>query len=471
MAKKSVLEKSLLRLTWPIFIELFFIFMVNVTDAWFLSRVSDAAAGSVGAIIPIMGIGFAIYSTLNQSGNAVASQRLGAKDHHLVAETFGVVVVLGLIAGLLLATIFVYMAPTFAQLMGLKGDMATMASIYLRTLGFGTWLLAVRFAASSILSSLGLTKWNMLSTGVMTILNVLFNYMFVFGKFGVPAMGVQGVAIASVLAWGLSLLLTLWIILFHLKIKVEFPKTWNKFRNSARPILNIALPSSFEPLSWQFSQLVLTTMVIQMGELSLATRIYTINILFVAILYCFALSTGVQIKVAHLIGARRFDDAHKQLIQGVKLALSGSLAFVTLGYIFSDNIYSAFTNNTEIWALGASILVVAFFGEMGRALNIVIGASLRASGDARYVSIIAVFSMWLMMIPLAWALGLKLVWGLVGIWIAMSADELIRGLISFRRWNSQKWRTKGIYAKQNATSNSVADSSKNSNSEDSHLEK
>jgi len=448
MAKKGVLEKSLLRLTWPIFIELFFVFMVNVADAWFLSRVSDAAAGAVGAILPIIGIGFAIYSTLNQSGNAVASQRLGAKDHHLVAETFGVVLILGLISGLLLAVMYIYMAPTFARLMGLEGDMADMASIYLGTLGFGTWLLSVRFAASSILSSQGLTKWNMLSTGVMTILNILFNYMFVFGKFGVPAMGVQGVAIASVLAWGFSLLLTLWIILFKLKIKVELPKSWKNFRNSARPILDIALPSSFEPLSWQFSQLVLTTMVIQMGELSLATRIYTINILFVAILYCFALSTGVQIKVAHLIGARRFDDAHNQLIQGVKLALGGSLAFVTAGYVFSDSLYGAFTENTEIWALGASVLVVAFFGEIGRSLNIVIGASLRAGGDARYVSVIAVFSMWLMMIPLAWALGLKLVWGLIGIWIAMSADELIRGLISLRRWNSQKWRTKGLYAKK-----------------------
>lgn len=56
----SVADRSLLSLTWPIFIDLFFIFMINVTDAWFLSRISDTAAASIGAVMPILGIAFAL---------------------------------------------------------------------------------------------------------------------------------------------------------------------------------------------------------------------------------------------------------------------------------------------------------------------------------------------------------------------------------------------------------------------------
>lgn len=448
MAKKSVLERSLINLTWPIFIELFFIFMVNVADAWFLSRVSDAAAASVGAIIPIVGLGFMVYSTLNQAGNGVASQRIGAKDLDKVAETYGVLMLLGLVAGLVMATVFIVMAPKFAQWMGLRDDMAAMAAIYLRTLGFGTWLLSVRFVASAVLSSQGLTKWNMISTALMTVINILFNYILVDGHFGAPAMGVKGVAVASVIAWGVSLMFTFWIIFYRLKIRVEFPKSWSNFRITSRPILNIALPSSLEPMSWQLSQLLVTVMVVQMGELALATRTYTINVLFISILYCFALSTGVQIKVAHLIGARRFDEAHKQLLFGVKLALGGGLTLVGLGIIFSNSLYGIFTENPEIWALGGTVLLVSFFGEAGRALNIVIGASLRACGDARYISIVAGIIMWLFMVPLAWFLGLQLAWGLVGVWIATSLDEIFRGIVALNRWNSKKWMSKGIYAEK-----------------------
>jgi Na+-driven multidrug efflux pump len=81
-SSQSVADRSLLSLTWPIFIDLFFIFMINITDAWFLSRISDSEAASIGAVMPILGIAFALYSTMHQGSSSVASQRIGAGDHN-----------------------------------------------------------------------------------------------------------------------------------------------------------------------------------------------------------------------------------------------------------------------------------------------------------------------------------------------------------------------------------------------------
>jgi putative MATE family efflux protein len=444
-SSKSVADRTLLSLTWPIFIDLFFIFMINVTDAWFLSQISDSAAAAVGAILPILGISFALYSTLHQGGSSVAAQRIGASDTSKLATTYGVLFVIMFIAGLLLTVVMVTMAPTFSSWMGLNDEMSAMASLYLRTIGLGTWILAIRFAAAAVLTSQGKTHWNMWSTAVMSIINILFNYLLIDGKFGFPALGLQGVAYASVFAWIVSLCFTLFIIIRHLKIKISLPKTPLLFKKNVDPILKIAAPSVLEPMSWQFTQILMTAMIVTMGEMSLATRIYSFNLLFTAILYGFAISSGVQIKVAHYIGAKRFDDAHQQLLSGLKLGVVGAMAFVICLLTFSDNLFAIFTPNTDIWALGRTILFIALIGEFGRSFNLIVGASLRASGDARYISIIGFVVMWFIALPLAWFLGLHLAWGLAGIWLATSLDECIRGAVSFKRWHTRKWQTKGVY--------------------------
>lgn len=447
--QSSIADRSLISLTLPIFVDLFFIFMISVTDAWFLSQISDNAAAAVGAMLPILGIGFALYSTIQQAGSSIATQKLGAKDYQSVAGTYGVLILLILFSGLCMTVTFVSGADIFPAILGLTGELSSVAQTYLTTLGMGTWILALRFSVTGILASQGKTNWNMFSTAIMSVANILFNYILIDGKFGAPAMGVQGIATASVIAWSLSLLFSLSIILWHFKIEIYFPIHWKLFKSFCRPILKIAIPSIVEPLSWQLTQLLMTTMVVMMGTLSLATRIYSFNLLFIGILYGFAISGGVQIKVAFLIGANRFDDAQNELLKGIKIGVVGVLIFMTILVSYSHYFYSFFTDNKEIWALGSTVLLIGFIGELGRPFNLIVGASLRACGDARYTSIIGFISMWFIAVPLAWYFGLHLAWGLVGVWFAASIDEVFRGMSNMHRWNTKKWQSKGLYAEAN----------------------
>ena len=77
--------------------------------------------------------------------------------------------------------------------------------------------------------------------------------------------------------------------------------------------------------------------------------------------------------------------------------------------------------------------------EPGRVFNIIVINSLRATGDARFPVQFGFFSMWGVWVPLAWFLGLKLGWGVPGIWIAMTTDEWLRGMVMFRRWITRRW--------------------------------
>ncbi|SET12867.1 putative efflux protein, MATE family [Thalassotalea agarivorans] len=422
--------------------------MVNIADAWFLSRISDAAAASVGAIMPILGIAFSVYSTLYQAGSGVASQRIGANDHKKLSRTYGVIMQLAIGFGLAMSLFFYFGASFFANVMGLEAEMNTMASIYMSTLGLGSWLLALRFAAAAILASQGKTHWNMWSTALMSVINIALNYVLIDGKYGFPALGVQGIAIASVTAWGISFLFSLAVILWGQKIRVNIPWSLPKFTDMARPIMRIASPAVIEPLSWNFTQIIMTAMVVTMGEVALATRIYAFNLLFTAILYCVAISGGVQIKVAFFVGGGRFEEAHKALISGLKIAIVGVIVFMSTMILISDQLFSIFTDNKAIWALGASVLMIAFIGEIGRASNLIVGAALRSSGDSKYISVYGFTMMWFVALPMTYIFGIWMGLGLIGIWLGTSIDECIRGTINYRRWLSKKWQDKGVYAQQ-----------------------
>ena len=71
------LDKSLWKLTWPVFVDILCVFLINIVDTWFLSVISDESAAAVGAVLPFLGLGFTLFITLNYAGNAVAARLIG----------------------------------------------------------------------------------------------------------------------------------------------------------------------------------------------------------------------------------------------------------------------------------------------------------------------------------------------------------------------------------------------------------
>ncbi|RFA35097.1 hypothetical protein CAL65_13380 [Alkalilimnicola ehrlichii] len=397
-----------------------------------------------------------VFTSLAQAGTSVASQRLGAGDFTMLGPTYAALVILALLIGLIAGGVLYLAAPAIAAILGLQGEMAALAVAYLRVLSPALFLLSLRFAFSAIIASQGQTQWNMRIALVMNVVNLTLNYFLVFGHWGVPALGVQGVALASAVSWAVSFGIAAWVCRSKLQAKLSFRDLQGRFAQLTRPILRIAVPASLEPISFQSCQLVITGLVIALGETALTTRIYVLNLLTVSILWCVSLGLGNQIKIAHLIGARRFEDAHRQLIATTRVAVGGALLITFALFLASSPLLTLFTEDPSVLALGSTVLMVALLAEVGRALNIVVGSCLRASGDAFFNSAMGIVVMWLGALPLAYAFGITFAWGLVGIWFAMALDELLRGIIAYWRWRSGRWRKKGVYAEADARSQKEA---------------
>ncbi|WP_054114173.1 MATE family efflux transporter [Marinagarivorans algicola] len=435
----SIMQKSLFSLTWPIFIDTLMVFLINAADAWFLSQESDEAAAAVGAVLPIAGMCFSFFIALNAAGTAVAAQHLGKQysagqaGGNTVAHTFGALLILCAFAGVCISLLLLVFSAQFTALMGLTGSAATTASTYLHTLGFGTLILALRFGGSAMLQAHGKTQWNMVCTGLMTAVNIFFNYAFIYGAFGLPVLGVLGIALATCIAWGINLIAT-FTTLYFLRIQFTLPESLRTLNVNMRPILTIAIPSALEPLAWHISQLIIMSMIVSMGHVALATRVYAFNIIFIVIIFTSALSAGIQLKVAYLFGARQFITMHNTLKKGVWQGLLVVLFMTGSVYLFAAQLLGLFSQNTAVIALGTSILAVAVFTEVGRLLNMVVGFSVKVTGNAQFIATFGITAMWFIALPLTWLLGVHWGYGLLGIWLAMGVDECFRGGVATWYW-------------------------------------
>jgi putative MATE family efflux protein len=430
-------------LSWPILTSQLISVSLILTDTLFLSRQSDTAAAAVGALFPVLTLTNALFSVAGQAGCAVAGQLMGAKRDAEVPFTYGALLTLNTTLGLLVGGAFLLLDQLLPAWLGLDGPAQVYASIYLRWVGGTQVLTALQQALTSIVNSLGATRVSLVQAVTANITNVVLNCIFLYSG----GFGVRGVAVATIVSKLAALLIGAWALWYHLKIRVAFPRSMGAFLDAIRPVFHIAAPSVLEPLAFETSQIAITRLVVQMGPVALAARVYTFNLCILGVLWSLAIGMGTQILLAHRIGAGLFEAAQQQLRQSVRMAALGGVAIVAMLNLFHGPLMSLFTRDPKVIEMTRPLFQLGLLLELGRAANVVVGGALRSSGDARFASLIGGTLMWVVAVPLSYLFGVHFGWGVLGVWLAMACDECLRGFINYRRWLSGAWQKYRIAAR------------------------
>ncbi len=432
---------GLWRLTWPLFISLSLSLSLIFTDAFFLSRISDAAAGAAGALNPFLGATVVLFTAIGQAGASVAGRLLGARRESELPRTYLALLCVNSFAGVLVSALLFLLHPYLPGWLGLRGESEGYGQTYLGVLGAFQFLKAIQLAYGNMLNSRGQTRWVMIESVATNVSNIALNVAMAEGLWGLPRPSVGAVAGATVLSLGFGMLFT--IAVAHLKLGVHFPRrtSWRELRATLGPILRIGLPSASEPISYQCAQVVINLMVISYGASALAARIYVSSFITVStILWSLSLGIGTQIAISHRVGAGKFEEANRELHRALGLAIAGNLTVALALALFQRPLLGLLTRDPEVLRQAAPLFGVAILVEGGRAVNIVAGGALRSSGDARFTAVVGASMMWGIGVSAAFFLGTVMRLGLTGIWIAMAIDETTRGVVNYRRWRTGRWR-------------------------------
>jgi len=432
-------DLKLFYLTWPIFLEISLFMMMGIADTFMLSAISDNAVSGVGASNQYLHIVLLLLEVIGNGASIVVAQYIGSKKFFEAAKISALAVTLNLLVGIVLSVGFVMFNGYLLQSLNLQGEVLEFAKSYLRIVGGAIFLQAIINSLAAIIRVHGFTKEAMFVSLGMNVIHIIGNYALIFGHFGMPALGVEGAAISTVVSRLIAVFVFFWMMYRIMAVKIAIRYYFTLSKEYIGKILKIGIPSALEQVMYQCCQLVFVFYTTYLGEAALAAKQYASNISMLIYLFAFAVGMGTAIMVGRLVGAGRSNDAYTRVWMSVRSASIGTLVVVVVVMLFRHQLVGLFTDDAEVLRLGAQVLLYSLILETGRTINIVIVNSLRASGDAKYPLYVGMFTMVGMSLPLGYLFVFHMGMGLPGIWLAIAADEWIRAVIFYFRWRSRAW--------------------------------
>lgn len=418
--------------------------LTGATDVFMLSRYADDAVAASGVVNQLVFLVCLVYMITTLGTSVLCAQYLGAKQKKNVSQVIGVSLLLNLIMGIIVSAGLYYFAPQLLHLMGLKEHLFDYALPYMGLVGGSSVFLAVIMTLGAILRSHNKAYYPMWVALIINIINVVGNYFLIFGHGGLPRLGIVGAGISTMTCRFVAVVLLAYILFTRVAavppLSYFKPFPWDKIKN----LLIVGLPAAGENVSYDLSQVVITYFTVMLGAASLTARTYTMHIVMFSYVFAIAIGHGASITIGHLVGRARNQAAFSLEKYSIRWALSVSLAMSLLTAIFGRQIFGLLSSNAQVIRLGTLILWVDVVLEIGRAVNITSVNSLISSGDVLFPFWTGVIVMWGVATLLSYVLGIWLGWGLVGIWLAMTLDELIRAAVFERRWRSRKWQNKSF---------------------------
>lgn len=217
-------KTSLFVLTWPIFMELLLQMLIGNVDQLMISRYSENAVAAIGNVNQIMNLLTITFAIVSMATTIMVAQYLGSQNKERVSQIYSLAVFCNLAFSVIIGGIIFFFSDAMFMAMKMPQELYQDAKIYMNIVGGFVFLQAVFMAYSAIFRSNGLMKQTMYISFAINIINVVGNIILLNGLFGLPQMGVKGVAISSVLSRvvGLALVMIIFAKKLHAKISLNY---------------------------------------------------------------------------------------------------------------------------------------------------------------------------------------------------------------------------------------------------------
>lgn len=431
-------------LSIPIFIELFLQMLLGNVDQFMLSHYAETAVAAVANANQIINVILFLLIVMSTATTILIAQYLGAKRPDKIDEVYTISIVFHTLFSVVAGAVVILFHETLCQWLGVPPEILQETSLYMNIVAASIPITGIYTTYVAVFRGHSMPRIAMWIALVMNVVHIILNYALIYGWGAIPSMGVLGVSLSTVISKALGLGLIIWChqSLLTARLKVEYirPFRWDTLKQ----LLFISVPSGGETLSYQMSQTVIMKMINLMGLVVITTKVYVYIIATFCYMYTIALANAAQIVVGFLMGAKREEEVSRRVWMTTAAGVSIGVGLSTFFYFACEPVMGLVTDNQEIIQLAKDVLFIEIFLEIGRGANIVLVQCLQAAGDIRIPVFVGVFGMWIFAVTLSYYFGIVLGWGLVGVWVAMAIDEIIRALIFVWRWQSNKWKGRSL---------------------------
>jgi len=435
------------RITWPAFVELVLSALFGMVDLIMLGQTPDSATAiaAVGLTNNPMNLFLGVFAAVNVGTTTAVAWQIGAGRPDKARDIARHSLLLNLGLGLLVSSIGFFFASDIVTFMGADPLTLTPGTHYMQIVAAGLLPQAINLSVTASLRGVGLTRLPMAYNLLSNALNVVGNYILIYGKLGFPAMGVEGAAISTSLSRLVGCLVALYVLYFR-ENPVRLPLGARfKFQiGTIRHILQIGTPAAMEQFVLQSGFVLFARTVSGLGTAVFAAHQIGLSICGMTFSPSQAFGVAATTLTGQNLGAGKPEEAHRKA-EAVHLLALFCAAFVGLIFIlFSHPLAMLYTNDLAVAGMAGTVLKIMAFAQPGQSTQLSLAGALRGAGDTRYPLYASVAGVWVFRVLVATLFVEVFHWGLNGAWFAILLDQYARAGVVYARYRSGLWLKKDL---------------------------
>jgi len=437
---------QVLVLAYPIVLTMLSQTLMWLADTMMVGRIGVAQLGAVGIGGMMTWTFFAFFNGLMSSTNTFVAQDYGAKQYGDIGKMVWHFIYIAA-ASYVVLLILAFASDHLLKLISLSAETAEYSSAYMRIRLYSGIGVFVSFTLAGFFRGIGNTITPMWIAIISNILNVVANYLLIFGKLGLPRLEVTGAALATAISSMLSAVLYLIVYLSEKYNKPYFTRAFYRLEIAQiRRIFRVGLPMGIQFFLDTASFTVFLAFIADMGkkmgsEVPLAASNAAMTLMSTTFMPLIGASIATTTLVGQFIGAKQLEHARKSGYTAIKLGCFYAMLVVVNYFVFPRQLISLISKDPEVINLGARILMLAGIFLISDGFGICSNGALRGAGDTRFIMIIGLSYAWFLFLPLAYFLGYTLKGGVIGAWIGATIYIIIYGITVFLRFHGGKWES------------------------------
>ena len=404
-------------------------------DMIMVGMVSVYALAAVGMSMQFMMVVNLFMTLYVVGGNALISRFIGQGRKRRASALLYALFLVAVALAVIVSIPFYFLSYDFYALMGASHEVALSGGAYMKILALGFIVIFVDTLMYNALSASGDTKSSLYVKLFSALINATLNYIFIFGHFGVDAMGIEGAGYATIIAYSFNLVAYAFILkkseaTLHLIPLLRLA--------DIKRVVKVGWSAALERGISSLSFLLFVAIIANYGTAQLAGYQTGLRIEGIAFMPGFGFAIASMALVGQSLGAKKLDEAYRMGMISAKIAsiFMGSIGVLLI--VFGEYFVSFFTQDRETISVAYSYLILVGFAQIPLALNFVFSASLRGAGATKITLKVNVASLWFLRVIPSF-IAFKLGYGVEMVFVIMNIETLIKGLIYYRIYKKRDW--------------------------------
>lgn len=451
------ISKMILRIAWPAMLEQLLACMASLVDTAMVGSLGAEATASVAVNIALVWVANGLMGALSTGFSYMIARSVGEKSPEKTNSLGLQSITCAICIGLFLFVLIFCLHQRLPVWMGAEENVIPYARVYLRIIGYGMVPQALAVVLSSNYRSTGNTRLPLVLGIIANVGNIIGNFLLIYPEREIPlgvgsihmwgaGMGIKGAALATCASQVLlAVMLLLTMCRRGSSFRLSLPGTeYAVSKNTLLTLKKIGIPVLLERWTLNFGQVFITSILASLGTVALSAHYLTAQIEGILYMPAFGMSYTATALIGQALGAGKKDLAK----QYMKYICFWSIVLIELFCIpvacGSHYIMRLFSSDAGVVTLGAKTLLVAALTEIFFSFFLISSGIFRGAGDVRFSFLVSLAGMWGLRVGMIWAAIRLFHVGIVGVWIIIGIDCMVRMALCVMRLRSGKWMKENV---------------------------